>query len=177
MRGLRVAILRCALCQPVGRWHIRVTAPLCVLRAALAKRVVLAKDPGACASCHSEKHRPAATAATAARHPRSTKEWLKQRFAVSCLQGSCLEAHPRGSEVPATGGELARWLIRQGQYITLGELFVSGARRCSCWALYRIYKSLDICIRRAAKRQAATAPRHMVVWFGLVSLGRCTSAL
>ena len=56
--------------------------------------------------------------------------------------------HPRGSEVPATGGKPARWLMCQGQYITVGELFVSGARRCSCWALYRIYKSLDIFIRK-----------------------------
>ena len=49
---------------------------------------------------------------------------------------------------PATGGKSPRWLIQQGQYITVGELFVSGARRCSCWALYRIYKSLDIFIRK-----------------------------
>ena len=26
-------------------------------------------------------------------------------------------------KVPATGGKPARWLIRQGQYITVGELF------------------------------------------------------
>ena len=51
-------------------------------------------------------------------------------------------------KAPATSGQPARWLIRQGQYITVGELFVSGARRCSCWALYRIYKSLDIFIRK-----------------------------
>ena len=51
-------------------------------------------------------------------------------------------------EVPSTGGKPARWLIRQGQYITVGKLFVYGARRCSCWALYRIYKSLDIFIRK-----------------------------
>ena len=37
-------------------------------------------------------------------------------------------------KAPATSGKPARWLIRQGQYITVGELFVSGARRCSCWA-------------------------------------------
>ena len=48
-------------------------------------------------------------------------------------------------KVPATGGKPARWLIRQGQYITVGELFVFGARSCSCWALY---KSLDIFIRK-----------------------------
>ena len=51
-------------------------------------------------------------------------------------------------KVPATCGKPARWLIRQGQYITVGELFVFGARRCSCWALYRIYKSSDIFIRK-----------------------------
>ena len=56
--------------------------------------------------------------------------------------------HPRGSEVPAAGGKPARWLIRQGQYITLGELFVLGAHRCSCWDLYRIYTSLDLFIRK-----------------------------
>ena len=35
-------------------------------------------------------------------------------------------------KVPATGGKPARCLIRQGQYITVGELFVFGARSCSC---------------------------------------------
>ena len=39
-------------------------------------------------------------------------------------------------KVPATGGKPARCLIRQGQYITVGELFVFGARSCSCCALY-----------------------------------------
>ncbi len=34
---------------------------------------------------------------------------------------------------PATGGKSPRWLIRQGHYITLGELFVLGAHRRSCW--------------------------------------------
>ena len=47
---------------------------------------------------------------------------------------------------PATGG----YFIRQGNYITLGELFVFGARRCSCWDLYRTYRSLEIFIRRKA---------------------------
>ena len=31
---------------------------------------------------------------------------------------------------PATGGRPASWQIRQGNYITLGELFVFGAHRC-----------------------------------------------
>ena len=39
-------------------------------------------------------------------------------------------------KAPATGGKPARCLIRQGQYITVGELFVFGARSCSCCALY-----------------------------------------
>ena len=39
-------------------------------------------------------------------------------------------------KVPAIGGKPARSLIRQGQYITVGELFVFGARSCSCCALY-----------------------------------------
>ena len=49
---------------------------------------------------------------------------------------------------PATGGKSPRWLIRQGHYITLGELFVLGAHRCSCWDLYRTYTSFDIFIRK-----------------------------
>ena len=49
---------------------------------------------------------------------------------------------------PATGGKSPRELIRQGHYITLGELFVLGAHRCSCWDLYRIYTSLDLFIRK-----------------------------
>ena len=51
---------------------------------------------------------------------------------------------------PAIGGKSPRWLIRQGHYITLGELFVLGAHRCSCWDLYRTYTSLDIFIRKIA---------------------------
>ena len=51
-------------------------------------------------------------------------------------------------EVPATGGKPARWLIRQGQYITVGELFVFGARRCSCWDLYRTHTALEVFIRK-----------------------------
>ena len=49
-------------------------------------------------------------------------------------------------KAPATSGKPARWLIRQGQYIIVGELFVFGARGCSCCALY---KSWDIFIRKA----------------------------
>ena len=49
---------------------------------------------------------------------------------------------------PATGGSPERWQIRQGNYITLGELFVFGANRCSCWDLYRTYTALEIFIRK-----------------------------
>ena len=49
---------------------------------------------------------------------------------------------------PATGGRPASWQIRQGNYITLGELFVLGVDRCSCWDLYRTYTSLEIFIRK-----------------------------
>ena len=49
---------------------------------------------------------------------------------------------------PATGGRPERWQIRQGNYITLGELFVFGVDRCSCWDLYRTYTALEIFIRR-----------------------------
>ena len=48
---------------------------------------------------------------------------------------------------PASGGSPAKWFIRAGQYITLGELFVFGHARCSCWDLYRLYTSLPIFIK------------------------------
>ena len=49
---------------------------------------------------------------------------------------------------PATGGRPASWQILQGNYITLGELFVFGARRCFCWYLYRTYTAWEIFIRK-----------------------------
>ena len=49
---------------------------------------------------------------------------------------------------PATGGRPEMWQIRQGNYITLGELFVFGGKRCSCWDLYRAYTALEIFIRK-----------------------------
>ena len=49
---------------------------------------------------------------------------------------------------PATGGRPASWQILQGNYITLGELFVFGARRCSYWYLYRTDTALEIFIRK-----------------------------
>ena len=49
---------------------------------------------------------------------------------------------------PATGGNSASWQIRQGNYITLGELFVFGAQWCSCWDLYRTWTALEIFIRK-----------------------------
>ena len=52
---------------------------------------------------------------------------------------------------PATARKSPRSLIRQGQCITLGELFVWGAHMCSLfWDLYRTYTSLDIFIRKIA---------------------------
>ena len=85
--------------------------------------------------------------------------------------------HPRGSEVPAAGGKPARWLIRQGQYITVGELFVFGTRRCSCWALYspRAFssaKSNTSCRARRATsscrtpRGNGTSTQASLVWTG-----------
>ena len=53
--------------------------------------------------------------------------------------------------VPASGGRpLQQWLIRQGNYISLGELFTFGKNLCSCWDMYRTYKSLDIFIHKRA---------------------------
>jgi len=49
---------------------------------------------------------------------------------------------------PATGGRPESWKIRQGNYTTLGELFVFGARRCSCWDLYRTYTACEIFIHK-----------------------------
>ena len=50
---------------------------------------------------------------------------------------------------PAIGGTSPRWLIRQGHYITLGELFVLGAQRRSCWDPdRRTYTALEIFIRK-----------------------------
>ena len=50
---------------------------------------------------------------------------------------------------PATGGKSPRWLIRQGHYITLGELFVLGAQRRSCWDPdRRTYTAWEIFIRK-----------------------------
>ena len=40
----------------------------------------------------------------------------------------------------------ARWQIRQGNMITLAELFSFGAYRCTCWDLYRTYRSLEVFI-------------------------------
>ena len=47
---------------------------------------------------------------------------------------------------PATGGQPAGWKIRQGNYITLGELFLFGVCKCSCWDMYRTYMSLEIVV-------------------------------
>ena len=47
---------------------------------------------------------------------------------------------------PASGGNPEKWFIKAGQYITLGELFVWGHDRCSCYDLYRLYRSLPIVV-------------------------------
>ena len=53
----------------------------------------------------------------------------------------------------ACGGcsTLARWQIRQGNMITLAELFSFGAYRCTCWDLYRTYRSLEVFIDPRSK--------------------------
>ena len=56
-------------------------------------------------------------------------------------------------KAPATSGKPARWLIRQGQYIIVGELFVFGARGCSCCALYKFW---DIFIRKEQHSMAGS---------------------
>ena len=63
-------------------------------------------------------------------------------------------------KAPATSGQPARWLIRQGQYIIVGELFVFGARGCSCCALYKFW---DIFIRKEQHSVPET-------WEGAVAL-------
>ena len=50
--------------------------------------------------------------------------------------------------VPATGGQSAGWKIRQGNYITLGELFLFGVFKCSRWDMYRTYMSLEIVVTK-----------------------------
>ena len=42
------------------------------------------------------------------------------------------------------------WLSRQGNYVSLGELFNFGKKLCSCWDMYRTYKSLEIFIHKRA---------------------------
>ena len=59
---------------------------------------------------------------------------------------------------PAIGGMSERWLIRKGDYITLGELFVFGARRCSCWDLYRAYTVFDIFIHKKPHSVSSSEP-------------------
>ena len=49
---------------------------------------------------------------------------------------------------PASGGDPSQWFIRQGNYVTLGELFTFGAYRCTCWDMYRTYRSLEVFIDR-----------------------------
>ena len=49
---------------------------------------------------------------------------------------------------PAFGGRPASWHIRQGNCITLGELFAHAAEQCSCWDLYQTFTNLDIFIHK-----------------------------
>ena len=35
--------------------------------------------------------------------------------------------------VPTSGGRPREWRIRQGNYISLGELFLFGKGQCACW--------------------------------------------
>ena len=55
----------------------------------------------------------------------------------------------------------AGYMIRQGNYITLAELFLFGAWRCSCWDLYRTYLSLKIFIRKKPHSQSTTEPARL----------------
>ena len=59
---------------------------------------------------------------------------------------------------PVSGGRPrpGRWLIRQGDYITLPELFAFGAYRCTCWDLYRTYRSLEIFIDKKPHHRSHT---------------------
>ena len=58
---------------------------------------------------------------------------------------------------PASGGNPEKWFIKAGQYITLGELFVYGHLRCSCWDLYKTYTSLPIFIRSKYHSSSSSA--------------------
>ena len=62
--------------------------------------------------------------------------------------------------IPATSGKPARWFIRSGNYITLGELFVFGFHKCSCWDLYRTYTSLEVFIDRKKPFRLEHGERH-----------------
>ena len=60
-------------------------------------------------------------------------------------------------KLPAIGG----YMIRQGHYVTLAEVFYFGAWRCSCWDLYRTYLSLKIFIRKKPHSQSTTEPARL----------------
>ena len=68
-----------------------------------------------------------------------------EEFLESAMVGRDVDETVLMEKAPATSGKPARWLIRQGQYIIVGELFVFGARGCSCCALYKFW---DIFIRK-----------------------------
>ena len=88
------------------------------------------------------------------RAPRRQKTWCKQR-PLTPAQIDWIMGEEGGEtrlmrRVPplASGGwsTPARWQIRQGNMITLAELFSFGAYRCTCWDLYRTYRSLEVFI-------------------------------
>ena len=88
---------------------------------------------------------------------------------------------------PATGGKSPRSLIRQGQCITLEELCVLGGTQMlllgpvsNIHVLGYLHPQDRVGLgggRLLVERQEEPALRDRQVWFGLVSLGRCTSAL
>ena len=58
---------------------------------------------------------------------------------------------------PGTDGVEGKWDIKQGNYITLGELFRLGGDRVSCYDLYRTYLSLPAFLRKKTHSRSHTA--------------------
>ena len=83
-----------------------------------------------------------------------------EEFLESAMVGRDVDETVLMEKAPATSGKPARWLIRQGNYITLGELFVLGAHRCSEEA---------VCL--------SNAKRNRQVGSAAVILGRYTPVL
>jgi len=70
-----------------------------------------------------------------------------EEFLESAMVGRDVDETVLMEKAPATSGKPARWLIRQGQYIIVGELFVFGARGCSCCALYKFWDTYKTTLR------------------------------